>query len=85
MVVGHHRVVAGFLNAKYRHGITSLRRLEKVFVFGENAASMLPGHSGGGKPMGSDLSADCGRKNMGFSTPFGTVVNWQQGIPYANP
>lgn len=38
-----------------------------------------------GKPMGSDLSADCGRKNMGFSTPFGTVVNWQQGIPYANP
>ena len=40
VVVGHHRVVAGFLNAKYRHGITSLRRLGKVLVFGEKAVSM---------------------------------------------
>ena len=47
MVVGHHRVVAGFLNAKYRHVITSLRRSEKVFVFGEKTVSTLPGYPGG--------------------------------------
>lgn len=47
MVVGHYRVVAGFLNAKYRHGITSFRRSGKVFVFGKKVASMPPGHSGG--------------------------------------
>lgn len=42
MVVGHHRVVTGFLNAKYSHSITSLRRSGKVFVFGENTASTPP-------------------------------------------
>ena len=47
VVVGHHRVVAGFLNAKYRHGITSFRRLGKVFVFGEKTASMPPLYPGG--------------------------------------
>ena len=45
VMVGHHRVVADFLNAKYRHVITSLRRSEKVFVFGKKAASMPPGCS----------------------------------------
>jgi len=47
VVVGHHRVVAGFLNAKYRRGITPFRRSGKVFVFGENTASTPPGHPGG--------------------------------------
>ena len=47
VVVGHHRVVAGFLNAKYRHGITSFRRSEKVLVFGEKTASIPLGHPGG--------------------------------------
>ena len=47
VVVRHHRVVAGFLNAKYRHVITSLRRSGKVLVFGEKVASMPPGHPGG--------------------------------------
>ena len=47
VVVGHHRVVTGFLNAKYSHSITSLRRSGKVFVFGENTASTPPGHPGG--------------------------------------
>ena len=47
MVVGHYRVVTGFLNAKYRHVITSFRRSAKVFVFGEKAASMPPGYPGG--------------------------------------
>ena len=47
VVVGHHRVIAGFLNAKYRHGITSFRRSGKVFILGEKAASVPPGHPGG--------------------------------------
>ena len=47
VVVRHHRVIAGFLNAKYRHLITSFRRPEKVFVFGKKAASMPPGCPGG--------------------------------------
>ena len=47
VVVGHHRVVADFLNAKYRHVITSLRRSEKVFVLGGKTASMPSGHPGG--------------------------------------
>jgi len=37
-MVRHYRVVTGFLNAKYRHNLTSFRRPEKVFVFGEEAA-----------------------------------------------
>ena len=34
VVVGHYCVVAGFLNAKYRHHIASFRRFGKAFVFG---------------------------------------------------
>ena len=52
VVVGHHRVVTGFLNAKYRHHIPSLRRSGKVFVFGENMVSTPPGH-----PKGENLWA----------------------------
>ena len=48
VVVGHHRVVSGFFNAKYRHVITSFRRSGKVLVFGEKMASMSPGHLGWG-------------------------------------
>ena len=68
---GHHRVVAGFLNAKYRHGITSLRRSGKVFVFGEKAASTPLGYPG---RENRGLPADCGRENIGFSTRFGAVL-----------
>ena len=56
VMVGHHRVVAGFLNAKYRHVITSLRRFGKVFILGEKTASMPPGYPGektyGRRPFG---------------------------------
>ena len=52
VVVGHHRVVAGFLNTKYRHGITSFRLSGKVFVFVEKTASMPPGY-----PEGENLWA----------------------------
>ena len=41
-------VVAGFLNTKYRYGITSFRRSGKVLVFGEKTASIPPGYPGGG-------------------------------------
>lgn len=47
VVLGHHCVVVGFLNAKYRYGITSFRWLIKVFVFWWKSASMPPGYSGG--------------------------------------
>lgn len=30
-----------------------------------------------GNPMGGGLSADCGRKNKGFSTPFEAVLKRQ--------
>ena len=47
VVVGHHGVVAGFLNAKYCHHITSFRCFEKVFVFREKTVSTSPGCPGG--------------------------------------
>lgn len=31
-----------------------------------------------GKPMGGGLSADCGQKNMGFSTPLRTVFGMKK-------
>ena len=74
MVVGHYRVVAGFLNAKYRHGITSFRRSGKVFVFGKKVASMPPGHSGGENLWAAAFRLIVEGKNMGFSTPFGAVL-----------
>ena len=46
-MVGHYRVVAGFLNAKYRHNLTSFRRFVKVLIFGEKAASTPPEYPGG--------------------------------------
>lgn len=79
MVVGHYRIVAGFLNTKYRHIITSLRRSGKVFVFGGKDGFYSARTPRRGKSMGGGLPADCGRKNIGFSTPFGTVLNWLAG------
>ena len=63
VVVGHHRIVAGFLNAKYRHGITSFRRSGKVFVFEEKTASMPPGY-----PVGENLWAVAFRLVAGEET-----------------
>ena len=47
VVIGHHGVVADFLNTKYCHGIMFFLRSGKVSIFGEKAASTLPGHPGG--------------------------------------
>ena len=47
VVIGHHGVVADFLNTKYCHGIMFFLRPGKVSIFGEKAASTLPGHPGG--------------------------------------
>lgn len=66
VVVGHHRVVAGFLNAKYRHGITSLRRSEKVFVLGKKAASMPSGYPGGENLWAGALPLIVGEKACNF-------------------
>ena len=66
VVVGHHRIVAGFLNAKYRHDITSFRRFGKVFVFGEKATSTLPGHPGGENLWTVVFGVDGGRKTWIF-------------------
>ena len=74
VMVRHHRVVAGFLNAKYRHHITSFRRFGKVFIGGKDdlyTAQIVQR----GKPMGGGLSVDCARRSIGFSTPLGTVLN----------
>ena len=66
MVVGHHRVVAGFLNAKYRHGITSFRRSGKVFVFGEKSASTPPGYPGEEKLWAAVFRLIVGEKTLDF-------------------
>ena len=55
----------------FSHGITSLRRSGKVFVFGEKAASTPLGYPG---RENRGLPADCGRENIGFSTRFGAVL-----------
>ena len=58
VVVRHHRVVAGFLNAKYRHGITSFRRFGKVFILGEKMTSIPPRYPREEKTIGGGLWAD---------------------------
>ena len=80
VVVGHHRVVAGFLNAKYRHHITSFRRSKIVLVFwGKDGhfAAQIPQRE---KPMGGGLLANWQRKNMGFMTPFRAVLGRKNAI-----
>ena len=83
VVVGHYRIVGGFLNTKYRHINTSLRRSGKVFVFGEKTASILLGHPGGENLWAGGLPADCGRKNMGFSTPFEAFPGKKSAIGFS--
>ena len=50
----------------------------KSVRFGEKSASIPLGYPAGGKPMGGGLSADCGQKNMGFSTPLRTVFSMKK-------
>ena len=66
VVVGHHRVVTGFLNAKYRHGITSFRRPNKVLIFGKKAASMLPGYPGGENLWAGNFRLTAEEKTLDF-------------------
>ena len=76
VVVGHHRVVAGFLNAKYRHIITSLRRSGKVFVFGEKAASMPPGYPGGENLWAGDFRLTVEEKTEHLRLLSGQLQFW---------
>ena len=71
VVIGHHRVVAGFLNAKYRHLITSFRRSGKVFVFEEKTASMPPRCPRGENLWASAVQLIAGEKSEIFDLfPF---------------
>ena len=72
MMVCHHRVVAGFLNAKYRHNLTSLRRSGKVFVFGKNSI-LCPFTFPCGKTYGHLICISYMKKYLRFLTPFNTV------------
>ena len=66
VVVGHYRIVGGFLNTKYRHINTSLRRSGKVFVFGEKTASILLGHPGGENLWAGGFRLTVGEKTWDF-------------------
>ena len=78
MMVCHHRVVAGFLNAKYRHNLTSLRRSGKVFVFGKNSI-LCPLASPCGKTYGHLICISYMKKYLRFLTPFNTVFRVLDG------
>ena len=78
MMVCHHRVVTGFLNAKYRHNLTSLRRSGKVFVFGKNSI-LCPFTFPCGKTYGHLICISYMKKYLRFLTPFNTVFRVLDG------
>ena len=78
VVVGHHRVVAGFLNAKYRHQVTSFRRSGKVFVFGEKTASMLTRYPGGKNLWAAAFRLIVGKKHGTFDSFRYILKQWQE-------
>ena len=72
------RVVTGFLNAKYRHNLTSLRRSGKVFVFGKNSI-LCPFALPCGKTYGHLICISYMKKYLRFLTPFNTVFRVLDG------
>ena len=74
VVVGHHRVVTGFLNAKYRHRITSFRRSEKVFIFREKTVSTPSGYPGEENLWAEAFQPIVAGGNLGLSTSFSAVL-----------
>ena len=74
MMVGHHRVIAGFLNAEYRHVGYLLPLVLKSARFGGFAPLYHRPASHEGKDMGGLVCAAHRRKNMGFPTRFQTVL-----------
>ena len=68
MVIGHHRVIAGFLNAEYRHVGYLLPSVLKSVRFGGFALLYRRPASHEGKDMGGFVCASHRRKNKGFPT-----------------
>ena len=68
MVIGHHRVIAGFLNAEYRHVGYLLPSILKSVRFGGFAPLYRRPASHEGKDMGGYVCAAHRRKNRGFPT-----------------
>ena len=75
VMVGHHRVVAGFLNAEYRHVGYLLPLVLKSVRFGGFAPLYHRPASHEGKDMGDLVCAAHKRKNRGFPTRFHTVLS----------
>ena len=73
VMVGHHRVIAGFLNAEYRHIGYLLPSVLKSVRFGGFSPLYYHPVSHEGKNMGSFTFAAHRRKNRGFSTRIHTV------------
>ena len=67
-MVGHHRVIAGFLNAEYRHVGYLLPSVLKSVRFGGFTPLYRRPASREGKDMGGLTFAVHRRKNRGFST-----------------
>ena len=69
-------IVAGFLNAKYRHGITSFRRSGKVLIFGKKSASMPPGYPGGENLWAGDFRLTVEEKTEHLRLLSGQLQFW---------
>ena len=67
-MVGHHRVIAGFLNAEYRHVGYLLPLVLKSVRFGSFVPLYYRPASHEGKDMGGFVCAAHKRKNRGFPT-----------------
>lgn len=80
VMVGHHRVIAGFLNAEYRHVGYLLPSVLKSVRFGGFAPLYRRPASHEGKNMGGFICAAHRRKIRGFPTRFHTVSCPRQGI-----
>ena len=70
VMVGHHRVIADFLNAEYRHVGYLLPSVLKSVRFGGFAPLYRRPASHEGKNMGGFICAAHRRKNRGISHPF---------------
>lgn len=67
MVVGHYRIVAGFLNTKYRHILSPpFGGLEKCLFSGEKTASIPLGHPGGENLWAGDFRLTAEEKTLDF-------------------
>ena len=74
VMVGHHRIITGFLNAEYRHIGYLLPSVLKSVRFGGFTPPYHRPASHKGKDMGGLVCAAHRRKNRGFPTRIHTVL-----------